>query len=78
LQVVMDDGAPLTKKLAMKRFAYKWWSLLLPTILGSLISPALGILFLFVMLGVNFVYVWLDEDNKALYDRRTGTKTINL
>jgi hypothetical protein len=30
------------------------------------------------MLGVNFVYVWLDEDNKALYDRRTGTKTINL
>jgi hypothetical protein len=24
LQVVMDDGTPLTKKLAMKRFAYKW------------------------------------------------------
>jgi multidrug efflux pump len=78
LQVVMDDGAPLTKKLAIKRFAYKRWSLLLPTILGSIISPILGALLLFIMLGINFVYVWLDDDNKTLYDRRTGTKTINL
>jgi len=39
LQVVQDDGTPLDRKLAIKRFGYKWGSILVPTILGSIIHP---------------------------------------
>jgi len=78
LQVVQDDGTPLDRKLAIKRFGYKWGSLLLPMILGSLIHPWLGVLLLVVMLGINFVHAWLSDDNKAWYDTWTGTKTITL
>jgi len=78
LQVVSDDGTPLDRKLAIKRFVYKWGSLLMPTILGSLIHPWLGGLLFFIMLAINFVHVWLSDDNKAWYDRWTGTKTISL
>lgn len=78
LQVVQDDGTPLDRKLAIKRFGYKWGSILVPTILGSIIHPWLGVLLLFVVLGINFVHIWLNDDNKAWYDKWTGTKTINL
>ncbi len=78
LQVVSDDGTPLDIKLAIKRFFYKWGSLLVPTILGILIHPWLGGLLLFIMLAINFVHIWLSDDNKAWYDRWTGTKTISL
>lgn len=78
LQVVQDDGTPLSKQLAIKRFGYKWGSILIPTILGSIINPWLWILFLFIILGINFVHIWLSDDNKAWYDRWTNTKTINL
>lgn len=39
LQVVQDDGTPLSRNLAIKRFSYKWGSILIPTILGSIINP---------------------------------------
>gem|GEM_PF-502536 len=78
LQVVQDDGTPLSRNLAIKRFGYKWGSLLVPTILGSLINPMVGVLLLFVMLLINFIHIWLNDDNKAWYDTWTGTKTINL
>lgn len=78
LQVVQDDGTPLSRNLAIKRFGYKWGSILIPTILGSIINPWLGILLLIIILGINFIHIWLNDDNKAWYDTWTGTKTINL
>lgn len=78
LQVVQDDGQPLTRTLAIRRFVYKRWSMIGPMVLWSLIHPALWWLLFFAVLMAHFTHAWLDENQKTWYDKRLWTKTISL
>lgn len=76
LYVVQQDGQTPTTKQALIRQGYKRGSILWPTIVLSIIHPALWFMGLLIVVSIHGIYARLDEENRTLYDKRANTKII--